>query len=451
MVKGLFTAAALLMLSACLNFVGASNDPCNSQGVCQPGLACRDGVCLEPAAACEGRCGDLGGVDCGGCQTATQICDRNVCRTPCEGRECGTDFDVSCGSCSASHACSVGQCVEICAGRCGTVDGLDCGDCASTSLCWDTQCVPALDCSSPPPLPEPTREDTEPSVSLGMEPSAFAPLCGGWAVFGTPSNQMEVRNIMVEGQAAKSWQFAQTLADIRVDIATGIAYGLLEPVAELVRLDLSSGAMTRLALPAGPRGSSRLFLRPDNRLIVLSQAGEGRVTVVDTQSMTVLDDGAFPITVRAATPISLTDFVASSSVATYRYALAGGAVQELSRSGQAPIILAVSPEQNRLVTVSYGRPIQVYLLPDIETVTGAFTTQRSMSGLGFAPNGRTVVGLSSGGNGLTVWDVATNGNIFDSKKTCSCRFNTCEIQFGPSARTAYVMTESSVCMVALPL
>jgi hypothetical protein len=100
---------------------------------CQPGMACRNGVCVDACSGvtcpwgsrCElGQCVDpCVGVSC----SSGRVCDQGVCVDPCScagcatGLTCGSDgrcADTACANvaCPAGKACKAGACVDPCAG-----------------------------------------------------------------------------------------------------------------------------------------------------------------------------------------------------------------------------------------------------------------------------------------------------------------------------------------------
>jgi len=138
----------------CLYGDVCDNDLCvhpDCAGVtCDPGQACRAGVCKAPCdgVVCPGdqvcrvgRCFDpCEGVSCDG----DRVCDSGVCVLPCSCQACGDGLacDDASGrcvepgcealSCGATETCRAGACVDAC-------DGAVCPD---GEGCLDGECVP---------------------------------------------------------------------------------------------------------------------------------------------------------------------------------------------------------------------------------------------------------------------------------------------------------------------
>ncbi len=103
---------------------GEKSGPCLEGNLCNQGLECVGGVCVEPQ-------GDV---------------EEDACTPDCSGRECGDDgCGGSCGDCSDGVACSPsGQCgcTPDCTGKVCGDDGCggECGDCFLGEYCLDGKC-----------------------------------------------------------------------------------------------------------------------------------------------------------------------------------------------------------------------------------------------------------------------------------------------------------------------
>jgi sulfatase modifying factor 1 len=71
-----------LGVSACFAFPGIKGEVCTEEGLCGSVLACDLGRqrCVDPECL-GGKCGDVAGVDCGGC-VGTDQCQQNQCVVP---------------------------------------------------------------------------------------------------------------------------------------------------------------------------------------------------------------------------------------------------------------------------------------------------------------------------------------------------------------------------------
>ncbi len=114
-------------------------------GECPNNDYCENNICKTP---CENMdCGTDHGINCGSCKTGWHCNDENLCYDPCEDYECGENEGVSCGVCTGMTYCNEAQqCEEVCVDMdCGTDQGIDCGSCFDDQFCDANVCRDACE------------------------------------------------------------------------------------------------------------------------------------------------------------------------------------------------------------------------------------------------------------------------------------------------------------------
>jgi hypothetical protein len=121
---------------------GTERCQCTAQDECDPGLACRSGLCVDDGGGTGGGGGEPG------CGTGQASCDGVCVLLSSDDGHCG-DCDTACpgGSSCSDGACACSTGLSLCDSACVNLqaDGMNCGDCGTEctggAVCTNGLCV----------------------------------------------------------------------------------------------------------------------------------------------------------------------------------------------------------------------------------------------------------------------------------------------------------------------
>lgn len=232
---GVFTArsghaAAVLPAGQVLFAGGASNTAgaMDSAEVYDPWQTCSPLTCSEAPDQCGVHPDGCGGtIDCGPCEPPPPgSCGHSEYET-------GAPLTWGCSEC-ADTVCSV--------------DSFCC------TWGWDSICVAEAHDMCEPPSPDPglCTEDTvalPPAGRLAIGPAtSIVPLCNGEVLYGNRATNRIVRVDVTTGGEISSLALPGKPSVLEVDPDLGLLYVAMDSTAQVVEIDLGSGAMTTIPI-----------------------------------------------------------------------------------------------------------------------------------------------------------------------------------------------------------
>jgi hypothetical protein len=274
----------------------------------------------------------------------------------------------------------------------------------------------------------------------------FVPLCSGEVILAdTAKNQLLRKNVPSDtllaayGLMGKPGAFA-------FDAENGYLHAALSN-STVVRLELSTGALATISLPAVP-----LHLAVGNRgqLFASLRASDGgydtQVAIIDgvgarVQRILSSDFGSVLVFERQRGKLLTADgLVTPSTLRRYAFdpdALTLKQEQELWDAGSR--CLALSPDGSRLAAYNGGR-IADYSSMNFSNIAGYWNTGSHPSAAAFSPDGRLLV--TSDGVRVKVFDVETHALLDTySPMGCSPYDNVIRVGFSRGGRIVFSLTE----------
>lgn len=459
--RNLSCVVFLLASAACIDLVGLEAAPCSEEGLCTSGLACVDGTCIDGVVACTNRCGDVGGIDCGGCSGAGEVCDPlNQCRVPRDRLTCGEDLGIACGTCAGDEFCNGSRrCEKICEGRCGTVMERDCGGCPGSGVCLQGSCVAALDCTQNVEMPESTDPFSDLSrVQTAVPFTAYEPMCAGYVVVATINNEVIISNIWQSDTPSHRYAFSQSIRTMLLQVDLRILWVVLGPEGRLVRIDLADGRTAESGL--GPLrvalGTTHRLLANSPTTLMLTESvfdAEGKVFVVDPQNLTLVESVDIPLFAREIQPAFNQDLlIATTSVAAVLYDYAPQApLTERERIPVRAPPFSVSPDGRELVLYS-STSLDEYLLSDPAQLVGRYgSSSNRPRSVQHSAGGRWLVVAS---NQLIAYDRATLTRALRPGSGYNCFLSSCfltDVRMSPDGQIAFAVSDGDLLFsAALP-
>lgn len=223
--------------------------------------------------------------------------------------------------------------------------------------------------------------------------SSMVPLCDGWILYGDLTNNKIQAVNAVYGVVGPSYQLSAVPGDLAYDPTTGFLYAALNGASFLAKVDLNTGIVTNITLPAEG--------------IHLAAANNGYVFVSLTTNYDWPDEVICYVngnTGAVVAPVTINSFnsnayMVCSSAGTTLYVGADGC--------------------GNCTTYQFGFNTGTYALTQQYTASGTYTTNGE--DMQISPDGNHLAWVNGGGNGsgYTIFDIFTSdiNNTYGSWNT----------------------------------
>ena len=253
----------------------------------------------------------------------------------------------------------------------------------------------------------------------------IVPLCSGWVLYGDLTNNKIQAVNAVYGVVGNSYQLSATPGDLAYDPTTGFLYAALSGASFVAKVDLNTGTVTNITLPAqgvhlAAANNGYLFVSLTTNYNwpgeVISYVNGNTNTALGAVTIASFNSNAYI----ACTSAGTTLYVGAdgcSNCTTYQYAFNTSTytlTQQYTASGTYTTNgkdMSVSPDQNHLVWVNGGGNGNGYTIFDIFTTDinntyGAFSTGYYPTSGGFSPDSANIATTNDAD--LQVFSVSTH-------------------------------------------
>lgn len=260
-------------------------------------------------------------------------------------------------------------------------------------------------------------------VDLAGPAADFVPLCSGEVLIGDTAANRVLLLDAAAGAARYTWQLADAPAAMVADPATNSVFVGLASATSLVKLDLTTGAGSAIALPAVAEG---LADAPGGRILVkVSPPSGAAVLVVDAASGTIAGtipgsgngfDSLLAFDAARSELVMAAHGVSPSTLARFSVDFASYTAQEVQLvwTGGNGQEVTVSPDSAHVAFPCGGGNGAGYTIADfsgadLTTTFGAWNTGPYPRSAAFDPASRVLA--ATDGHSLYIFDVATHAAL----------------------------------------